>query len=127
VSLTKESKTQNLNYTELPQKVQDAYYRAYTRKKGKPDIINLDSSMVKFRFVRNSSIEIIKEGKEIYKIGNRKFYIPWNYNKEIGPYLLHEKIFYGIVGNNESWNTHTVEQLERNQFFKVDLSRYLRY
>lgn len=112
-----------MNYSSLPLEVQDAYYKAYQRKGGKPHLINLDSTLTEFSFVKNTSIEIIKAGKEIYAIDNRQFYIPWHLSKEISPYILHGKIFYCIVRNNKSWNTHTIEQLKRNQFLEIDISK----
>ena len=127
VRLTKGEKVNRINYYDLPADVKTSYSNSYSSEKDLPATINLDSIETDFYYLKNTSVEIIKAGKEVFKIGERKFYIPWNFNRETNPYILYKKKFYCIVGDSDSWNNYSQEQLQKNQFLEIDLMKYLKY
>jgi hypothetical protein len=132
VYLTEGDKVARIAYSDLPDKVQASYYNVYKDAEDgiidiMPKIINLDSTKVNFFYIENTSVEIIWAGNEIFEIDGKRFYLPWNLNKEIRPYLLYNQIFYCIVGNRESWNNHSINQLKRNEFLEINLTEYLDY
>ena len=126
VNLTEGEKVRSVLYNDLPIEVQSAYEIAYRKEAISIETISLDRD-VKFEYIKNTGIEIIRPGKRVFKINSRRLYIPWNLNKEIEPFILHDKHLYCIIGDNESWNNRSLSQLRRNRFLKIDLTRYLKY
>ena len=112
----------------MPKEVQKAYYNLYENGSSlKSEYISLDEG-VEMKYVKSTGIEIIRPGKEVIKIKNRKFYIPWNMNREVNPYIYSQKYFYCVVGEDGgSRNYYTIEQLKRNKFLKIDLRKYFKY
>ena len=121
-------------YNELPAEVKSAYsseFIALTKRTIRTPavIINLDSSEVSFQHYKSTSIAIIKPGKIVYKIGNKRFHIPWNSNRELKPKILFDKNIYMVytVTTKERLTYYKVENLETNKYLKVDLSKHLNY
>ena len=121
-------------YNELPSEVKSAYgveFKALTQRSlhAPVVIINLDSAKVTFSYHKSTSVAIIKPGKEVYKIGSKRFYLPWNLNRELNPHVLFDKKLYAVytVTTKERLTYYKVENLETNRYLKVDLSKHLNY
>ena len=123
-----------ISFAELPKEVKAAYVNEFivmlTRKKISPaTIINLDSSKADFIYVKSTSIAIIRPGKKIYSINGRRFYIPWNSNREMYPRVLFKKSIYMVYTITEADRvTYDFnENYKKINYLKVDLSKYLKY
>lgn len=124
VYLTQGDEVKKAKYDELHKQVQTAYYDLFllAEKQYLPKTVNLDSNIVEFEYLENTSIEIIKAGNEVFKIDDKKFYLPWNGNKESSPYLFYDKKFYCRYGK-DAWNNYDIQ----NTFLEIDLTKYLKY
>jgi len=123
-----------IKFNDLPKNVKKAYQNEFhalrTRKVIYPvSIINLDSMSVRFTFLKSTSIEIIKPGKKIYKIGSKRFFLQWNSNREMPPRVLFEKNLYMIYAttSKELANYEFNNNFKHMKYLKVDLSKHLKY
>ena len=126
--------TSVVTYDALPPEVKRAYkseFIALTKRSVHSPvvIINLDELKVEFRYLKSTSIAIIRPGKEVYKIGNKRFYLPWNLNRELNPSVLFNKSIYMVytVTDDERLSYYDLENLESNRYLKIDLSKHLNY
>ena len=123
-----------INFGDLPDRVKEAYQVEFealkTRKIIYPiTIINLDSLQVKFIYIKSTSVEIVQPGKKIYKIGGRRFYIPWNSNREMHPRILYKRKIYMVYTTTEEEriNYDLNDNFKNAKYLKVDLNQYLNY
>ena len=123
-----------IDYEELPSEVKSAYQNEFddliNRSLKSPlPIINIDLSHTEFYMHKSTSVAIINPGKIIYKIGTKKFYLPWNRNREMHPRVLYNKNIYMLFAPTgmEKLNYYMDDNHKKMKYFKVDLSKHLKY
>jgi len=126
--------TSVIKYEDLPNKVQTAYKAEFDALKYRSvfspvELLNLDSEEVRFSYIKSTSMEIIRPGKNLYRIGRKRFYLPWNANRELHPRVLFQKKIYMIYATTEDEriNYDIDNNFKTMRYLKVDLSKHLNY
>lgn len=110
---------QKMRWKDLPTEVQKGYLSNF-----RGGILNLDSNEYDVSY-KNTAVVGIWKGKKVFTIGDRKFHLDWNGNKENSFVFYKEKLYYLYDPSGGGPLTFIETSVELYEYVEIDLKPYL--